>query len=358
MHYYLHIPFCVSRCAYCDFFSTTQLARRDAYVAALLREIAMRRNEPAATVYFGGGTPGVLAVDAIRRLIEAIPVDHRHPAEITLEANPGDLTADYLLKLRQTGVNRLSIGIQSLQDPLLQSIGRRHTAQQAVQAVQAAQQAGFGNISIDLIYGLPGQTFTMWQKDIAAALRLNVQHLSCYCLSYEPGTRLTNLLEQGIVKEQDEDTLNRMYDYLCERVAAQGYEHYEVSNFALPGFHSRHNSSYWEDKSYIGLGAGAHSYDAAQRIRSWNISDLEQYIAAMNRNERPFEQEQITPGQHRMELIMLGLRTSQGVSRTLVPDSPALQDYLRRGLIRDTGTRYIVTQQGIRLLNRIIEDLA
>ena len=363
MHYYVHIPFCKSRCAYCDFFSTTQSARREAYVDALLCEIALRRNGTASTIYLGGGTPSVLPPDAIRRIIQAIDSSPSPSVEITMEANPGDLTIDTLNALRAVGINRLSIGIQSFQNDLLRLIGRRHNAQQAQQAVRDAQQAGFRNISIDLMYGLPGQSFEQWKTDIEIALCLNVQHISCYCLSYETGTRLTRLLQRGEIKEQDDDTLNTMYDYLCEQLALHGYEHYEVSNFALPHYRSQHNSCYWADKSYIGFGAGAHSYDAERRIRSWNVSDLEQYIAAMNDTNHRFaaeqvlEQEQITDDQHRMEQIMLGLRTSSGVPQTLITDSPALHRYLEEDMIRIANRHYIATQKGIHLLNRIIEDL-
>lgn len=358
MHYYLHIPFCVSRCAYCDFFSTTLLERREEYVDALLHEINMRRDGEASTIYFGGGTPSVLPPDAVKRLLEALPLpDDSTPTEITLEANPGDLSIDKLRALRQTGINRLSIGIQSFQDHLLQRISRRHDSEGAVRAVREAQEAGFGNISIDLIYGLPGQTIPMWEEDIETALRLNVQHISCYCLSYEQGTQLMRQLERGEVQEQDEDTLNRMYDLLCDKLEQAGYEHYEVSNFAMPGFRSQHNSSYWTDESYIGLGAGAHSYDARQRTRSWNISSLDGYITSISKGIRPCGQETLTDEQHRMERIMLGLRTSEGIEKSLITASAALSHYLAQGLLRDTGTRYVVTREGIRLLNRIVEDL-
>lgn len=374
LHYYIHIPFCVSRCAYCDFFSTTLLERREDYTDALLQEINMRRNGDASTVYFGGGTPSVMSPQAIGRILSAIPTDKRN-TEITLEANPGDLTIEKLQALRQAGINRLSIGIQSFQDSLLQIIGRRHNARQALQAVHAAQAAGFDNISIDLIYGLPQQTIRQWEEDIETALGLNVQHISCYCLSYEQGTRLTQQLEKGEVQEQEEDTLNQMYNLLCDRLAQAGFEHYEVSNFALPDFRSRHNSSYWTDESYIGIGAGAHSYNARQRIRSWNVCDINQYIDATGRGIRPYEQETLTDEQYRMERIMLGLRTSEGIEKKLVSGTPSspfalsktahsiprsqarLQDYLLQGLLCDSGTRYVLTRAGIRLLNRIVEDI-
>ncbi|MCR4663830.1 MAG: radical SAM family heme chaperone HemW [Paludibacteraceae bacterium] len=358
MHYYIHIPFCVSRCGYCDFFSTTLLHRRQEYVTALISEIQLRQSSAPSTIYFGGGTPSTLHLTDIKRILDTVsPIEYRQSAEITLEANPGDLTSDKLRQLKRMWINRLSIGIQSFNNRLLQLIGRRHNAQEAINAVHKAQEAGFDNISIDLIYGLPNQDIASWKKDIDTALSLNIQHLSCYCLSYEQGTKITQLLERGELQEQDEETLNYMYDYLCDTMKNNGFVHYEVSNFALPDRYSRHNSSYWTDESYIGLGAGAHSYDAEKRIRSWNVSDLNEYISCICRGRRPSEEENITDEQHRMEQIMLGLRTCHGVSKGLIPESPQLADYLSRRFLRDTGTHYIVTSTGLHLLNRIIQDL-
>ena len=356
---YIHIPFCKSRCKYCDFFSTTHLQKQAQYVEALLAEWQIRQHEatePIHTIYIGGGTPSTLDNAALDRILQAILStcpDHR-PHEITIEANPGDITMEKAQAWRAMGINRLSIGIQSFHDHLLQLIGRRHNANQAIQAVQLAQAAGFDNISIDLMYALPDQTMQMWQQDIQQALSLGVQHISTYGLIYEDGTVLTTLLEHGQIEAVDEDTEMRMYDYLVEELIANGYVHYEVSNFALLNRHSRHNSSYWNDTPYIGLGAGAHSYDGQQR--QWNISDLDIYIERALAHDLQPEIETLTPEQKHTERIMLGLRTCQGVPKDMINISKALP-YLQQGLLRENGNNILATTQGYHILNRIIEDL-
>ena len=356
---YIHIPFCKSRCKYCDFFSTTHLQKQAQYVEAVLAEWQMRQHEatePIHTIYIGGGTPSTLDTDALARILQAILdtcTDHR-PHEITIEANPGDITLEKAQAWRAMGINRLSMGVQSFHDHLLQLIGRRHNAKQAIQAVQLAQAAGFDNISIDLMYALPDQTMQMWQQDVQQALSLGVQHISSYGLIYEDGTVLTTLLEHGQIEAVDEDTEMRMYDYLVEELIANGYVHYEVSNFALPNRHSMHNSSYWNDTPYIGLGAGAHSYDGQQR--QWNISDLDIYIERALAHDLQPEIETLTPEQKHTERIMLGLRTCQGVPKELINFSNALP-YLQQGLLVEKDNRIAATTQGYHILNRIIEDL-
>lgn len=229
------------------------------------------------------------------------------------------MTERYLQELRQTGINRLSIGIQSFQDELLELIGRRHNAQQAIDAVHMAQEAGFENISVDLMYALPTQTMTQWKADIETALGLGIQHISSYGLMYEEGTTLTKMLEQGEIEAIDEDTENAMYDYLCERLKQAGFVHYEVSNFALPGREAKHNSSYWNGTSYIGVGAGAHSYIG--HVRSWNPSDLDAYIKGINMGTLVRESETLTERDLYNERIMLGLRTNRGIRANFGPIS-------------------------------------
>lgn len=348
---YVHIPFCVSRCAYCDFFSTTQLEKRSAYVQALLQEWHERQDylqgEPVRTIYLGGGTPSTLKMDDLRQILEALPT---HTAqEITMEANPGDLDFDKLQEIRALGVNRLSIGIQCFDDKMLQRLGRRHTAKQAIEAVQMAQRAGFDNLSIDLIYGLPEQTLAHWQEQVATALQLGVQHISTYCLSIEPSTTLGQEYNAGIIKEVDEDTENSMYDYICEQAQAKGFVHYEISNFALPNFESKHNSSYWDGTPYLGLGAGAHSYDG--HSRQWNIPNLEQYI-----QERRFEKEELTETDIYNEKIMLSLRTAKGLSTDIVNEQQ-IRPWIERGCIVKKNNAYVATQAGQHILNTIIESL-
>lgn len=356
---YIHIPFCKSRCRYCDFFSTTHLQKQAQYVEALLAEWQIRQHEatePIHTIYIGGGTPSTLDNAALDRILQAIlsTCPDSRPHEITIEANPGDITLEKAQAWRAMGINRLSIGIQSFDDQLLTLIGRRHTSEQARQAVAYAQAAGFDNISIDLMYALPDQTMQQWQNDVAQALQLGVQHISTYGLMYEDGTVLTTLLEHGVIEAVDEDLEMQMYDYLVGRLTANGFLHYEVSNFALENRHSRHNSSYWNDTPYLGLGAGAHSYNGQQR--QWNIADLDAYIEqAMAHNLRP-EIETLTPEQHHTEQVMLGLRTSQGVAKDHINLSKALP-YLQQGLLVENGNRIVATTQGYHILNRIIEDL-
>lgn len=354
---YVHIPFCKSRCKYCDFFSTTHLEKRTQYTEALLCEWNDRRKEligDVRTIYIGGGTPSMMSVESLERIIAAIRQEAKDAQEVTMEANPGDITREKAQAWRAMGINRLSIGIQSFNDHLLQLVGRRHNSQQAIQAVKDAQAAGFDNISIDLMYALPDQTMAMWQEDISQALALGVQHISSYGLIYEEGTVLTTLLEHGIIEAVDEEVEMQMYDYLVEQLTAHGYEHYEVSNFALPKRESQHNSSYWNDTPYLGLGAGAHSYNKTQR--QWNISELDSYIEqALAHNLQP-EIETLTDEQRHTEHVMLALRTSHGVDKTLV-NQEAAKRYIQQGLLAEQDGYIMATTQGFHVLNRIIEEV-
>ncbi len=351
---YVHIPFCKKRCRYCDFFSTTSLERQEAYVAALVKEIAARKDEagePIRTIYLGGGTPSTLAPQDIARILDAVGIDEAE--EITMELNPGDASPAYMQALRDMGINRLSIGIQSFQDDLLTLIGRRHNAQQAINAVRMAQEAGFTNLSIDLMYALPTQTMAAWQADIETALSLGVQHISSYGLIYEQGTALTQAVESGELEAIDEETENAMYDELCSRLKQAGFVHYEVSNFALPGYEAKHNSRYWDHTPYIGVGAGAHTY--VPPVRSWNKEDLEAYI----QGDGIRESETLTETDLYNERIMLGLRTNRGIVGPIsVHSRKQMDEYIHKGLLRRTDDdRIVATQEGIHILNRIIEDL-
>ena len=365
---YVHIPFCESRCKYCDFFSTTRLERRDTYVNAVAKEVELRKNylpsQNIHTVYFGGGTPSMLSVEQMGRIMTELRKCYvfDEDAEITTEANPSDIDEEKLRGWRDLGLNRLSIGIQSFQDAQLKQIGRRHNAEQARKAVRLAREAGFENISIDLMYGLPGETLEAWKEDVEEALKLDVEHVSAYCLSYEEGTPLTRALRRGEIEEVDEETENAMYDYLTERLARAGIERYEVSNFAKRGYESQHNSSYWNGTPYLGLGAGAHSYDG--KTRQWNVSDLEQYVRGVENGETYFEREVLTENDLYNEYVMLKIRTRDGVELSKVPRS--MQDvckgvakiYGESGKLRmENGDRLVATQEGIHILNRIIEDL-
>ena len=343
------------------------LEKRDEYVQAVLREMHQRRDylhgEGVHTVYFGGGTPSMLTVEQIGMILEGLRVNFvvDANAEITLEANPSDVTSEKLQGWRALGVNRLSMGVQSFHDELLRRIGRRHDARQAVKAVQEAQQAGFENISIDLIYGLPGQTMEDWKQDVAQVLELDIQHVSAYCLSYEEGTELTRQLARKEIEAVDDETENAMYDYMVEALSQKGIERYEVSNFAKRGFESQHNSSYWKGVPYLGLGAGAHSYD--KESRQWNVGDLSYYLGG----EFGAEYEKLTDVDRYNEYVMLSLRTREGLDLTKVPRSMhdvcegVAKSYIENGKLKvengQFGERLVATNEGIHILNRIIEDL-
>lgn len=363
------------------------LDRREAYVEAVIREASLlsqsdilspKGERNIRTIYFGGGTPSLLEPEQIERILNSLaPFGERvlqssgKGVEITMEANPGDLTIEKLRGLRRVGINRLSIGIQSFADRLLVAIGRRHHAAEAIEAVRMAREAGFDNLSIDLMYGLPGQTMADWQADVAQALALRPEHISAYCLIYEEGTPLYRMREEGVIAETDEETANEMVAYLNEQLRTAGYIHYEVSNYCLPGRESQHNSSYWEDIPYIGLGAGAHSYDG--RTRWWNVSDVERYIDGTRnkepgtRNKEPGTrnqeqgirtEEELSDEDKRIERIMLGLRTRKGIEKKLLIDKDEiLAQYLKLGYIQLKDQQVIATERGIQLLNRIIEDL-
>ena len=308
---YIHIPFCKSRCVYCGFYSTTGLELRERYVDALCREMEIRgeRND-IETIYLGGGTPSQLSIEQLQRLFIYIN-KVKEDAEITIEMNPDDVTAEFAAELQQLGVNRVSMGAQTFNDERLRFLHRRHNAKQVHQAVETLRQAGFKNISIDLMYGFPEETLDDWKADIEEALSLDVEHISSYCLMYEEGTPLYQLLEQGKVSEVDEELERQMYYTLKDRLEAAGYEHYEISNFARPGFRSRHNSSYWQGIPYIGIGAAAHSYDI--NTRSWNIADIRQYITGIEQGQRLYESETLDEVTRYNDAVTVALRTCEGL---------------------------------------------
>ena len=329
---YIHIPFCRSRCIYCGFYSTTSLELRQRYVDALCREMEIRGTgrlisgqspdqgpvPPISTIYLGGGTPSQLTFDQLRQLFIYINKVYPLPSkpggaedrpEITIEVNPDDVTVEFAAVLQQLPVNRVSMGIQTFDDQRLRFLRRRHTARQAIEAVSILRAAGIRNISIDLMYGFPGESLADWEADIDTALALNVEHLSAYCLMIEEGTPLHRMLKQHT---GDEETERQMYEVLIDRMTTAGYEHYEISNFARPGFRSRHNSSYWNGTPYIGLGAAAHSYDI--RSRSWNVADIRQYIEGMERCERIFEEELLDDDTRYNDIVTVALRTREGIN--------------------------------------------
>ena len=370
---YVHIPFCASRCSYCDFFSTLRLDEvGHDYVEALIAEARLRKAElngkPVKTLYMGGGTPSQLPLPLLARLIDGLKatLDLNAVEEFTLEANPDDVTPEWCAAVRALGVNRVSMGVQSFQDAVLRLVGRRHTARQAIDAVASLRHAGIDNISIDLIYGLPGQTLETWAESVRQAVDLRPQHISAYGLTYEPGTRLWQQRECGEVVEASEDQYVDMYRILVGLLRVAGYEHYEISNFALPGYRSRHNSSYWNETPYLGLGAAAHSYDGTMR-RS-NPADLCGYIRRITSGQPACQVEDLAWWERYDERVMLGLRTADGVdAHRLRSDfgdkawahfvSEARRHIDAGNMICTDDGRYILTSEGIVLSDSVMRDL-
>ncbi len=370
---YIHIPFCASRCSYCDFYSTLQLHEASApYVEALLAEAGLRcgelRGEPVVTLYMGGGTPSQLPLPLLSRLIRGLRevIDLSHVEEFTIEANPDDVTPHWCEVIKSLGINRVSMGVQSFEDDILKMIGRRHDALQVIDAVKCLQDYGIDNISIDLIYGLPGQTVESWTRSVEQAIALRPRHLSAYGLTYEEGTRLWHQRERGEVVEVPEDQCLMMYSILVDRLCAAGYEHYEISNFAMPGYHSRHNSSYWQDIPYLGLGAAAHSYDG--RVRRSNPCDLRRYMSTVMAGKTACEVEQLTQWERYDERVMLGLRTSRGVDAERLREDfgdEAWRHFIREAqhhidagnLSRVGEKKYVLTSKGIMLSDSVMRDL-
>ena len=284
---YIHIPFCKSRCIYCGFYSSTLFGLQHDYAAALIKEMHMRSSEfkelgctdntnMVDTIYIGGGTPSTLPLSDIQEILNTVSECFPgNPREVTIEVNPDDITPEFVNRLRSIGINRISMGIQTFDDSRLQFLHRRHTSSQAIDAVRIIKDAGIENISIDLIFGFPNQTLDEWESDVQTAVSLAPTHISAYSLMYEEGTTLYRMMSEGKITQIDDETSLAMYKYLMDALKAAGYEHYEISNFAKPGYRSIHNSSYWHNVPYLGIGASAHSYNIG--TRSWNIADIRQF---------------------------------------------------------------------------------
>ena len=314
---YIHIPFCQKRCTYCDFYTEVAPQLIPNLIDSIIKELDIRKDylpdSAINTIYFGGGTPSILSKEQFSKIFEAIFSKYsvNENAEITFEANPDDLTTDFFESISSLPFNRISIGIQSFGDEDLKRINRRHTAIQAIESVRNAQQAGFKNISIDLIYGLPSQTLEKWEKQLDIALSLNVQHISSYGLTYEEGTVLWKQREKGILNVVEDETMNKMYLLLVKKMKENGFDAYEISNFARPDFRSRHNTSYWKQEPYMGLGPSAHSYDLISR--QWNVASIKDYIHAIETNTVFFEREELTIQDRYNDFVMVSLRTSEGI---------------------------------------------
>lgn len=368
---YIHIPFCKSRCIYCGFYSTTDTTLRQRYVDAVCQEMISRseKNEGEnmrtgiQTIYIGGGTPSQLTLGQLGQLLEKVRTvfDVDDNAEVTVEVNPDDVTEELAAGLRAIGVNRVSMGAQTFDANRLRFLNRRHTARQVEEAVSLLRQSGFDNISIDLMYGFPDETLNDWQQDIDAVLRLGVEHLSAYCLMIEEGTPLHQWAADNGQWAMDEELERAMYYTLIERLTAAGYEHYELSNFAKPGRHSRHNSSYWKDIPYIGLGAAAHSYDG--QCRRWNVSNLLYYIKGIENGQPSFEQEELDEDTHYNDRITVALRTCEGLSLSELTDRQqkyllrSAQRYLDDGLLELLDGCIKLTRKGLFVSDMVMADL-
>ena len=369
---YIHIPFCKRKCIYCDFYSLACSSQvMDHYVAAVLKEARLRSGElknAVNTLYVGGGTPSLLSTDHFCTLIDGLSnvFDLSKLQEFTIEVNPDDVISKTISVYQSLGVNRVSMGVQSFDNKDLHFINRRHSSQQALEAVENIRNSGVNNVSIDLIYGIPGQTLDTWMHNVQQAIALDVQHISAYCLSYEEGTPLWHIRERGEVQEVDEETTVRMYEVLVEHLCKAGYLHYEISNFALPGFESKHNSSYWDGTPYLGLGAAAHSYDGGA-VRSYNPADIDGYMKCLDQDMLPCEREQLSPVEQYDEMVMLALRTSHGLDLSRLDrrfghaESVAFktkaQRFVECGLLVCENGVYRLSQKGVMVSNAVISDL-
>lgn len=428
---YIHIPFCESRCIYCGFYSTTSLKLRDDYVDALCKEMELRpipsalgARESIETIYLGGGTPSQLTGSQLIRLFEAIRKNYLPDGfqngssdgfqdessdgfqdessdgfqdelpneqkvlcpkmEITMECNPDDVTEEFCETLQQLPINRVSMGAQTFSDHRLRFLHRRHNAAEVRTAIERLRRIGIRNISIDLMFGFPNETLTDWQSDIDAAIQLGVEHISAYSLMYEEGTALYRMLEQGKIEEIDEETSRQMYELLISRLTEAGYEHYEISNFARPGKRSRHNSSYWHEIPYIGIGAAAHSYKRSDKngendetgslsacspleaIRSWNVDDIREYISRINQGELPSESETLDLNTRYNDLITTALRTSDGINIKKMEQEfgtelakkmmQEAEKHMARGLMKITDGNLSLTHQGLYISDDVMSD--
>lgn len=352
---YLHIPFCKQACHYCDFHFSTSMALKSRLVDALVQELALRADylgpaAPLETIYFGGGTPSLLTAAELTQIFNAI---HRHfrvadGAEVTLEANPDDLTAAKLQELAASPVNRLSIGLQSFHEPHLRLMNRAHSAQESAAAVRQAQDAGFENLSVDLIYGVPAPDHGIWEQDMQTAFELQVPHMSCYALTIEPDTVFGRQLKKGAFKAPPDEFVARQFEMLLAQMAAHGYQQYEISNFCRPGRESRHNSAYWRGVPYLGLGPSAHSFDGNNR--QYTVANNPQYVAAvLERGEVPATLERLSPLDRANEYLMTSLRTARGCDLLYLRDALGVDliDQRAEYLLELQNTGWATLQAGV-----------
>lgn len=366
---YIHIPFCKQACHYCDFHFSTSLKKKDQLVNALCDEIILRKDEiPGVlqTIYFGGGTPSLLSADELDKIFSTIDThfDVAPNAEVTLEANPDDLTEEKLKMLSESRINRLSIGVQSFFEEDLKLMNRAHNSDEAVRCLELAKSY-FDNISIDLIYGMPDMSNERWRENLQRALDLDIPHISSYALTVEPNTALQKFIEKGVVKPVDDAVAQEHFEILIDTMQQAGFENYEFSNFGKPGYFSQNNTAYWTGKSYLGIGPSAHSYDG--NTRSWNINNNPKYIKSIEAGELPVERETLSVTDKYNEYVMTGLRTIWGISLSKIEESFGLkfkeyalqqaQKHLEEHLLFRDGDRILVTKKGKFLSDGLASDL-
>lgn len=355
---YIHVPFCKTRCIYCDFYTRTDMSPKYNYVLAICKEIELRKSyisdEIVDTIYFGGGTPSQLSVEDFNKIFETIynTFEVSSDAEITMEANPDDLDISYLDSLQALPFNRLSMGVQSFNDDELKFLKRRHSSKRALDVVNTCKSLGYNNISIDLMYGLPNQTMDIWQRNLDKAISLDIQHISSYHLIYEQGTRLYRLFKMGDVKAVDEELSVEMFSLMIDKLGSAGFEHYEISNFARNGLYSRHNSSYWLGKKYLGLGPAAHSFDGENR--AWNIPSISKYITAIGEHRLPLEIENLDRNTRYNDFILTGMRTMWGVDLIELERlfGTKLKDYCMKNVQRYIDERFVYKEANVLKLSR------
>jgi oxygen-independent coproporphyrinogen III oxidase len=368
---YFHIPWCRKVCIYCDFHFTVSMKNKDELIKCMLSEMQIQKdylaNEPVQTIYFGGGTPSVLDPGEIRKIIDRtgtlFPVSEN--PEITLEANPDDMSLPYLRELRSAGINRLSIGVQSFFDDDLKWMNRRHDAEMSVKSIENSARAGFDNISIDLIYGLPGLDTEKWEKNLEIAFSTGIKHLSAYHLTLEDKTVYSHRIKKGVLREPDETMGLKQYEMVMDRAAEKGYIHYEISNFCRPEYMSRHNTSYWLQEAYLGIGPSANSY--TRYSRQWNIRNNSKYIEEINRGVIPCSSETLTTVDRYNEYVLTSLRTHWGADTDKIAQEfgPACLEHfllgsskpLNEGKLEKSGSNYTISRKGKFFADGIISDL-
>ena len=368
---YIHIPFCRKACTYCNFFFSVSLNQKSNLINALIKEIELRKDylqgEYITSIYFGGGTPSLMDASVIRQIMDVIEDNFTvvKDAEITLEANPDDLTGGKLHDFAEAFVNRLSIGIQSFSDEDLKFMNRTHKAADAIRAVKAAQDTGFSNISVDLIYGTPGMSIEQWKKNLDIAFTLDVPHLSCYCLTVEEKTKLFQLIRDKKIPDVDEQASSEQFGLLMDKASENGYEHYEISNFSRDGMYSRHNTSYWKGEKYLGIGPSAHSYNIDSR--QWNVANISGYIDSIEKKIIPSEKEVLTASQKFNEYVMTTLRTQWGSDLKVISSQFGVESekhflrkaerYLKEKMIEKNKNVFRLTREGKFFADRIASEI-